>query len=130
VTAYSEADGFIDAMQSNHLVSVQCESCHGPGRDHVTSMTQVAAKVALGQQPEKAALPAMITTPTATLCLKCHDPDNSPAFNYEKDLPLVSHKNARGPFKRTDHPSSATMAPQPTPFDIKQLKPNPSIPIR
>jgi hypothetical protein len=128
VTGYGEEDGFINTMQSSHLVSVQCESCHGPGRDHVSSMTLIL-RVGQVQAIDKSTTPKMIVQTPAVMCLKCHDPDNSPAFNYEKDLPLISHKNTMGPFSRSEARTSGTLMSAP-PVDLRRLKPNPSVPTR
>ena len=103
VTGYGEPDGFIDVMQTGYLVAVQCEVCHGPGRDHVTSLTAIA-NAKPGGQIRGADLPGdyprLQGEVPESVCAKCHDRDHDPSFNYERDLPLISHKNTQGPFRR------------------------------
>jgi hypothetical protein len=105
VTGYQEKDGFVDAMQTGHLVKVQCEVCHGPGREHVDLWLQRNRLKSQGKidsleaQPDD---PKMIATPPRELCIQCHNEEHDPNFDYEKDLPLTSHTNTRGPFRRPD----------------------------
>ena len=53
---------------------VGCEACHGTGTEHVKTE---------GQRP----MPAPI--PGAKTCLRCHTPDHSDDFNYQRDRHLV-----------------------------------------
>jgi len=103
VTAYGEPDGFVDTMQTGHLAAVQCEVCHGPGRAHAQALIKMLKPNALGptkKLPPGADYPHLVATPPESLCKKCHIPDHDPSFDYKRDLPLVSHKNANGPFRR------------------------------
>jgi hypothetical protein len=112
VTAHDEPDGFVDVMQTGHLVSVQCEVCHGPGRAHVKALTAMMKPDTSGtvkRPPTTADYPHLAMGTSETMCLKCHVKDHDPNFNYERDLLLVSHKNQQGPFRR-QLPASATSA--------------------
>jgi hypothetical protein len=61
--------GTVNAQLTNpHHPNVQCEACHGAGRDH-------AAQAATGTP----ALAGMIRTPDEKVCLGCHN-SKSPSF--------------------------------------------------
>jgi len=112
VTGYGDADGFVDNMQTGHLVSVQCESCHGPARAHVRVLAEIMKPDASGKvkrptlQDPYPHLPALTSEP---VCLKCHDKEHDPNFNYERDYLLSLHTNMNGPFRR-QLPAQATAA--------------------
>ena len=74
-TGFDRGGGFRDAATTPELASVSCESCHGPGREHVRAPTRVAYG----------------TVGLAT-CTGCHDAKNSPRFDYYSYLTRVSHK--------------------------------------
>jgi len=69
--------GFVDINITPHLMNVQCENCHGAGKDHVESAGQkpVANK---GWSKEK-------------MCSQCHVQKHSPSFNVEKYWPKITH---------------------------------------
>lgn len=70
-----QKQGFLNIKATPQFAHVQCESCHGPGAAH-------AAK------PQK----GLYKTPsTPSLCITCHDRDNSPDFVFDKYWPLVAH---------------------------------------
>ena len=56
--------GFQIGNQDSTLKGVQCETCHGPGKQHVGN-------------PKKSNIRSGADT---TLCLECHDPKHSPGF--------------------------------------------------
>jgi hypothetical protein len=49
---------------------VQCEACHGPASEHLRG----------GEMPPR---------PAASACIRCHEADNSPHFDYARYLPWV-----------------------------------------
>ncbi len=105
VTGYHEPDGFVDLGQTPHLASVQCEECHGPGKAHVQVLTELLKPGRDGQHRTLAptdAYPRLDMGTSATICLRCHDKEHDPNFEYERDLQLVSHKNLAGPFRRKE----------------------------
>jgi hypothetical protein len=81
--------GFQSLEQTPDLVGNGCENCHGPGAAHV------AAELGNQMQPKLEFREAMKITrgwAATDLCIKCHDPDNSPEFDFEKYWPLVEHR--------------------------------------
>ena len=72
VVDYDRQGGFDPA--TSQPVNVQCEACHGPALAHVEKQEATPrGKLDRG------------------LCLKCHDLENSPQFDYEKYWPKVAH---------------------------------------
>ncbi|MBN2326039.1 MAG: hypothetical protein JXR73_02720 [Candidatus Omnitrophica bacterium] len=70
VTGFEHPEGFKQFPQSDHLMHVQCETCHGPGRRHVDEYGMGHIKL----------------TPEKSLCVKCHTPEFSPQFDSMFDL--------------------------------------------
>lgn len=74
--------GYVSEKLSSHLLGQQCENCHGPGSEHVrleegsASMDELAA----GRQFVRRTL----AEARKTMCIECHDPDNSPKFTPER----------------------------------------------
>lgn len=73
VVGFNLAGGFISEVDTPDLKNVQCEVCHGPGRDHVS-----APKKGFGSQAKEA-------------CKKCHVKNHSPHFDFAKYWPKIKH---------------------------------------
>jgi Cytochrome c554 and c-prime len=75
VVGFSEKGGFVSEEKSPQLANVQCESCHGPRKDHVTN-------------------PSLKTGKTAAkdACATCHTPPHSPGFDNKKYWEMIKHK--------------------------------------
>jgi len=69
-----EEGGFHRIETTPHLSNVQCEACHGPGRDHLLDFSKPMQPV------------------VEYVCLKCHTKSTSPDFNYPVYLEKVKHK--------------------------------------
>ncbi len=74
VTGFGHPGGWAGAATS-HLADVGCESCHGPGSDHVAAPAAGFGDLAAG--PES--------------CVACHTHDNSPDFRFESYWPRIAH---------------------------------------
>ncbi len=72
-TGAGEEGGFRDAASTPGLAGVGCESCHGPGGEHVAL-------------PSRGYGRTQITT-----CIGCHNRENSPKFDYYGYRPKIVH---------------------------------------
>lgn len=71
---FGEKGGFYSAKTTPMLTNVQCEACHGPGREHLLDFSKPMQPVA------------------EYVCLKCHTKSTSPDFNYPVYLEKIKHK--------------------------------------
>ena len=81
--------GYRSAELTPALKNVQCENCHGPGSKHVADPTEKAHRIPMRVTREQA--------DRDRLCLRCHDEDNSPKFNFEKYWDEVVHNGLDDP---------------------------------
>lgn len=72
-TGYGKEGGFKNKVATPALAGVQCEVCHGPGKDHARGFSAPAGP---GNE---------------TVCLKCHTKENSPEFDYELYREKIIH---------------------------------------
>lgn len=77
VVGFDQPGGFFDMNVTGHLMGVQCESCHGAGREHV--------EAAGGK-----ALPNA-SWPKEKVCAQCHIQKHSPSFDVDKYWPRIAH---------------------------------------
>jgi hypothetical protein len=70
---FEQPDGFNMTQQQMELVNVQCESCHGSAKEHLSDMK-----------------PIPTPKPVISICIKCHTIDRCP--NFEKDSEVVFGK--------------------------------------
>ncbi|MGQ9821279.1 MAG: multiheme c-type cytochrome [Thermogutta sp.] len=83
--------GFLSQDRTPKLIDVGCESCHGPGGEHVSA--EMGSDVARQQRAAQAMIVTKeeAETSEAHSCRNCHDLDNSPDFDFAKYWPLVEH---------------------------------------
>ena len=67
------ASGFTTFDKTPHLVGVGCESCHGPGGEHIRNPGEEYGIV------------------TPKVCSSCHTKEKSPEFSYIKYLRKIAH---------------------------------------
>ena len=72
-TGYGLPGGFQSLAQSTAQVNVSCESCHGPSQAHANRPATKTPLVARDQ------------------CVKCHDPENDPEFDFATYWPQIEH---------------------------------------
>jgi len=77
-TAYGRQGGFPESADANSqidLARVGCESCHGPGGDHVAEgSTKLGSIVSLGDKCDSCVI--------LQICGSCHDEANDSDFNF------------------------------------------------
>jgi hypothetical protein len=76
---YGLHSGFVDAQRTPQLAGVQCESCHGRGKEHVNAMLAAAHG------------PSTLKAITPSTCIHCHDRENSEGFAYAAFWPRIAH---------------------------------------
>ncbi|MDA3961472.1 MAG: multiheme c-type cytochrome [Planctomycetota bacterium] len=79
VTGLATPSGYSRKGANPALGMVSCESCHGQGSTHV-------AERSAGKQASGSLVPV-----TQASCLRCHDDDNSPHFDYTTYWPRIVH---------------------------------------
>jgi hypothetical protein len=75
-TRFEQPEGFAMKAQQMELVNVQCESCHGFAKEHLSDMK-----------------PIPTPKPGVALCVKCHTPDRCPTFDkdFAKAVEKIKH---------------------------------------
>lgn len=82
VVALGQSDGWRRRAPRKDLGRVGCESCHGPGSQHVSDYSSTAGTPIAGS--------LQVVTPAT--CTQCHDRENSPAFDYATYWPRILHQ--------------------------------------
>lgn len=82
-TGFEYNSGWKSAELTPHLEGNQCENCHGPSSKHV-------------EQPDNAEFRKVIAMTVEEVekshfCIRCHDEDNSPKFDFAKDYRKIAH---------------------------------------
>jgi hypothetical protein len=77
VVGYKQNGGFQTNADVPRLANVQCENCHGMGTRHEAFASR----------------PRAITKET---CMTCHNAQQDPTFDFEKEMALVAHSNTSG----------------------------------
>lgn len=74
--------GYLNESKSPHLLGQQCENCHGPASLHVAKEESGASMDELleGRKTVRRTLEEA----KRSMCVECHDPDNSPTFTPER----------------------------------------------
>ena len=91
-TGFGYPTGFQIGDQNATLEGVQCETCHGPGKQHVGN-------------PKKSNIRSGADT---SLCLQCHDPKHSPGFTEVVALHTKDVDHSRQPMNLEELLASRT----------------------
>ena len=73
VVGYNTPGGFISELDTPELKNVQCEVCHGAGKEHIKAPMSGFGKDA------------------RNTCKKCHVKNHSPRFNFTQYWPRIKH---------------------------------------
>jgi hypothetical protein len=77
VLGFKQPGGYQGSSDVAKLANVQCENCHGMGTQHEAF----------------AAAPAQVTE---AACVKCHQGENDPHFDFAAYIPRIAHGNTSG----------------------------------
>ncbi|MCC7478667.1 cytochrome c family protein [bacterium] len=95
VVGLLEPGGFLPASAQPALAAVGCESCHGPGGEHIGLAQRIDPSELSPVAIESGKLPRMdkkaIARGDLANCVYCHDDFNSPDFRLEEYWPQVQH---------------------------------------
>jgi len=81
--------GFLSLRATPRLASVGCESCHGPGENHVRAET--GSDTELQEHHRSLRRLSVQDDSTRRHCITCHDGSNSPFFDFETYWEQISH---------------------------------------
>ncbi|HVW01700.1 MAG TPA: multiheme c-type cytochrome [Planctomycetaceae bacterium] len=86
--------GFESKEKTPHLMGQQCENCHGPGSQHV-EQEEIWKKKRGAPSDEvlkwRKNLHLDLAVARDRTCNQCHDPDNSPKFDFDEYWKKVVH---------------------------------------
>ena len=88
---YPFTHGYESLTKTPHLVGNGCENCHGGGAEHVAAengdLDVDDAKLA----ELRTGMRLTLEQARINVCVRCHDLDNSPDFEFDKYWPHVEH---------------------------------------
>jgi hypothetical protein len=80
--------GFLGEKETPELINVGCETCHGPGENHIKAETGSDAAF----QEKHRNIIRLPLNSAKKVCIQCHDGDNSPYFDFETYWQKIVHK--------------------------------------
>ena len=86
--------GFLSEKLTPKMLDVGCESCHGPGGQHVKAEMGADESYQLRMQKAVRVTKEEAQNRAEKACQNCHDLDNSPDFKFETYWPKVEHSES------------------------------------
>lgn len=83
-TGFGYNSGYRSVAETPGLKGNQCENCHGPASRHVEAPDDPSFRQSLALTVEQAE--------KNRLCVRCHDEDNSPKFDFNTYMTMILHK--------------------------------------
>jgi Cytochrome c554 and c-prime len=96
--------GYLGLQQTPDMVGNGCENCHGPAGSHAAAENgeidaseakrqelRAALRLKVGPNEGNKSGQAFKTGSVVDMCMRCHDLDNSPEFDFQKYWPKVKH---------------------------------------
>lgn len=92
-TAIRFKSGFVDVASTPHLNNQQCENCHGAGSQHVDleKAWKPGSPVTAALQEARNNMKLPLARAKQETCIKCHDGDNSPTFEFDSWWAQIEH---------------------------------------
>jgi len=84
--------GYRNGKDTPHLKDVGCESCHGPGSEHIKNKNNAKLHALMNpgkRQPNETEQQHKLRVDQ--MCQKCHDTDNDVHWDFDKKWPKVAH---------------------------------------
>jgi hypothetical protein len=98
VTGFGYKTGFTDEKKTPFLKQVGCESCHGPGSEHIADTKNKKIHALMNPYRFDPKAPAAVEQRRVNLidisCQKCHDIDNDVHWNIKK-WALIEHRTPK-----------------------------------
>jgi peroxiredoxin len=120
-TAYGKPGGYpagASPESSPDFARVGCESCHGPGGDHVgESARRVGTILSLGDKCDSCVI--------LKVCGTCHDQANDPGFEFEVEKRIEAQRHGTIEAAATREGRSAALAPPDREY-VPLARPEPS----
>ena len=88
---YPFATGYENQKQTPHLFGNGCENCHGGGATHVAAENGDLEVDDAELEQLRSQMHVTLQQAKKNLCVRCHDLDNSPEFEFETYWPQVAH---------------------------------------
>jgi hypothetical protein len=88
---YGLNSGYVDIAKTPALANVQCENCHGRGKEHIRDMLAVLKQPSLAAAKTAAKKPSTLKPVTQASCISCHDEENSENFKFATFWPQIAH---------------------------------------
>lgn len=121
-TAYGKPGGYPAGgtpESSPDFARVGCESCHGPGGDHVgESARRVGTILSLGDKCDSCVI--------LKVCGTCHDQANDPGFEFEVEKRIEAQRHGTIEAAATRAGRSAALTPPPARAWVPLARPEPS----